>query len=74
MSIDSLARMEAASAAGTQAVIKSPDFDRPTLRTLRRDLGWKVVHLTAVRKLMKKKQIRKININHSQYQYWKMWR
>mgnify|MGYP004481590083 CR=1 FL=1 len=66
--------MEIAHETGTHAVIKSPHFDRLTPRVSRRGRTRNVHHRTVDRKLIKKKQIRKMNMNQSQYQYWNMWR
>ena len=68
-SVDSLTIIDIAHETGTQAVIKSPHFDRLTPRVSRRGRVRIEHHRTADIKLIKKKQIKKININHSQYQY-----
>ena len=54
---------------GTHAVIRSPHFERLTPRVSRRGLTRVEHQRTADKKLTKKKQIKKININQSQYQY-----
>lgn len=54
---------------GTHAVIKSPHLDRLTPRVSRRGLTRVEHHLTVQMKLIKKKQIKKMKRNHSQYQY-----
>lgn len=61
--------MEIAHDTGTHAVIKSPHLDRLTPRVSRLGRTRVEHHLTVQIKLMKKKQIRKINRNHNQYQY-----
>jgi hypothetical protein len=66
-SVDSLTIMEAAQDTGTQAVIKSPHFDRLTPRVSRRGLILILHHLTVQIKVRKKKTIIKIKTNQSQY-------
>jgi hypothetical protein len=61
--------MEIAHETGTQAVIKSPPFERLTPRVSRRGRIRIVHHRKVETKLIKKKQIKKINKNHNQYQY-----
>ena len=68
-SVDSLTIIETAQETGTQAVIKSPHLERLTPRVSRRGLTRVEHQRTADKKLIKKKQIKKININQSQYQY-----
>ena len=64
--------MDIAQETGTQAVIRSPHLDRLTPRVSRLGRIRFVHQRTVDRKLIKKKQIKNININHNQYQYWKM--
>ena len=66
--------MEIAHETGTHAVIRSPHFERLTPLVSRRGFTRVEHQRTADKKLIKKKQIRNMNINQSQYQYWKMWR
>ena len=54
---------------GTHAVIRSPHLDRLTPRVSRRGRTRLVHQRTVDKKLIKKKQIKNININQSQYQY-----
>ena len=68
-SVDSLTIIDTAHETGTQAVIKSPHLERLTPLVSRRGLTRVAHQRTAAKKLIKKKQIRKININQSQYQY-----
>ena len=51
---------------GTQAVIRSPHLDRLTPRVSRRGLTRMLHQRTVHRKVMKKKIIIQININHNQ--------
>lgn len=54
---------------GTQAVIKSPHLDLLTPRVSRRGLV-RILHQRSVpKKVIKKNTIKKMNINHTQYQY-----
>ena len=61
--------IETAHETGTHAVIRSPHFERLTPRVSLRGLTLVAHQRTADKKLTKKKQIKKINMNHSQYQY-----
>ena len=61
--------MDIAHVTGTQAVIKSPHFERLTPRVSRRGRVRMLHHLTVLKKVKKKKQIKNIKRNHSQYQY-----
>lgn len=54
---------------GTHAVMRSPHLDLLTPRVSRRGRTRMVHHRRVEIKLSKKKQIKKINKNHSQYQY-----
>jgi hypothetical protein len=58
--------MEAAHETGTQAVIKSPHFDRLTPRVSRRGRVLMLHHRTVHKKVRKKKTIKKIKKNQSQ--------
>ena len=69
-SVDSLTIIEIAQETGTHAVIKSPHLERLTPLVSRRGLTRVTHHRRVLKKLKKKKQIRKINMNQSQYQYW----
>ena len=64
--------MDIAHVTGTQAVIKSPHLERLTPLVSRRGLTRLVHQRTVETKLIKKKQIKKIKRNQSQYQYWNM--
>lgn len=68
-SADSLTIIEIAQETGTQAVIKSPHLDLLTPRVSRRGRTLVVHQRTVQTKLIKKKQIKKMNKNQSQYQY-----
>ena len=61
--------MDIAHETGTQAVIKSPHFDRLTPRVSLRGRTLRLHHRSVEIKLIKKKQIKNINKNHNQYQY-----
>jgi hypothetical protein len=54
---------------GTQAVTRSPHFERLTPRVSLRGRELFDPHRTTVRKEIKKKAIRNVNMNQSQYQY-----
>ena len=68
-SLVSVIIIETAQATGIPEVIKSPHFDRLTPRVSLRGRTRLVHQRTVQIKLMKKKQIKKMNINQSQYQY-----
>lgn len=61
--------MEIAHETGTHAVIRSPHLDRLTPLVSRRGRTRLLHQRTVQTKLIKKKQIKKMNINQSQYQY-----
>jgi hypothetical protein len=61
--------IEIAQVTGTQAVIKSPHFDRLTPRVSRLGRVRRLHHLRVLKKARKKYIIKKMNKNHSQYQY-----
>lgn len=67
-SADSLIIIEAAHVTGTEAVIKSPHFDRDTPLVSLRGFNLGLHHRNAHKKVMKKKTITKIKRNHNQYQ------
>ena len=54
---------------GTHAVIRSPHLERLTPRVSRRGRVRMLHHLTVLKKVRKKKQIKKMKRNHNQYQY-----
>ena len=54
---------------GTQAVMRSPHFERLTPRVSRRGLDRLEFHRTTEIKEIRKKQIRKTKTNQTQYQY-----
>ena len=54
---------------GTQAVIRSPHFERLTPRVSRRGRDRLEFHRTTEIKEIRKKQIRKTKTNQTQYQY-----
>jgi hypothetical protein len=68
-SADSLTIIEIAHETGTHAVIKSPHLDLLTPLVSRRGRIRIVHHRSVEIKLIRKKQIKKINKNHNQYQY-----
>ena len=68
-SADSSTIIDIAHETGTQAVIKSPHFERLTPLVSRRGRTRTVHQRNVETKLIKKKQIKKINKNHNQYQY-----
>lgn len=68
-SADSLTIIDIAQETGTQAVIKSPHFERLTPLVSRRGRTRTAHQRNVETKLIKKKQIKKINKNHNQYQY-----
>jgi hypothetical protein len=59
--------IDVAQETGTVAVIRSPHFDRLTPRVSRAGLKRKLHQRTVDKKVMKKKTIRKIKKNQSQY-------
>lgn len=64
--------MDIAQVTGTQAVIKSPHLERLTPLVSRRGRVRMLHQRTVLKKVKKKKQIKKMNKNQSQYQYWRM--
>ena len=58
--------IEIAHVIGTQAVIKSPHFERLTPRVSRRGLVRILDQRTTIKKVVKKSAIIQINKNHSQ--------
>ena len=73
-SVDSLIIIEAAHETGTQAVIRSPHLDRLTPCVSRRGRRCVLHHRMTTKKLKKKRAIRYIKMNHSQYQYCKIFK
>lgn len=66
-SVDSLTIIAPAQVKGTVAVIKSPHFDRLTPRVSRLGRVRTLHHLTTHVKVIKKKMMIVIKINHNQY-------
>jgi predicted transporter len=66
-SVDSCIIIEVAHEMGTVAVIKSPHFDLLTPRVSLTGLYLTLHHLTVIKNVMKKKTIKKIKKNQSQY-------
>ena len=66
-SVDSVTIIEIAHETGTQAVIKSPHFDRLTPLVSLRGFTRMLHHLIVHKNTRKKKTIRKIKKNQSQY-------